>query len=372
MPPLYFLVLTMTAILFVRHFLKPQTKAGRLFVFNILLGVVFTLTYYVKEDGLWLLLCLAAVTVICLGKKFFSGGQRLRHAVILLVPLMIFAGGTTAYKFVNQKYFGVYLINNRTEGELAEFLKLIYKIKSDERTASVWAPADAIVKAFDASETLRQAPALREAVVHTHWFGGDIVANPIRGEFLGWVMLSALYDSGTCKTSADQEKFLHEVNAELKTAFESGTLSKDDRISFLPLMGSMTAEEIFSLREVMLTAYKAHLTLYSYLPGALPLDFAPYAKKFGLSTNPADYGIENFIIKQATEPSEALDKAAALTNINFAEVNPHADEANRIIEKIFSVYSVIQCVLFAAAIFGVVGSLVAIVQRKKFFPLAKI
>lgn len=366
LPPLYFITLTMMASIFAWHFIKPRIKNSRLLLFNVSFGAILTLTYYVKEDGLWLLMCLVAASVICLIKIVADDERRLIYTATLLIPLMIFALGTTAYKSVNQKYFGVYLINNRTDGELADFLKLIYKIQSDDRTASVWAPADAILKAFDASATLSANPKLKDAIIHTRWFGGDITANPIPGEYLGWVMLSALYDSGTCHKPIDQENFLRTVNDELKAAFETGKLSRDNRITFLPLMGSMSADEIFSLRELIKIEYTAHLTLNTYLPGALPLNFEPFVKKFGLSTNPADYGLQSFIITQKTEPAEIVAKVSALTKINFAEENVHASIANRIIEKIFSVYAVIQCVLFVAAILGVGLTLRAIVLRKNF------
>lgn len=364
LPPLYFMTLTMMALMFARHFLPP-IKTSRLFMFNVTFGLVFTLTYYVKEDGLWLLLCLIATSLICLIKIFMDGKRRLIGTAILLIPLIVFACGTTAYKVVNQKFFGVYLVNNRTGGELIEFLKLIYKIRSDERTASIWAPADAISKAFDASATLSSKPALKDEIFHTRWFGDNIEKNPIQGEYLGWVMLSALYDSGTCRTPADQENFLRTVNSELQAAFDAGTLPADDRITFLPSMGSMTAQEIFSLREPIKIAYRAHLTLDTYLPGALPLDFAPFVKKFDLPTNPADYGLQSFILTQKTEPAEIVAKVSALTRINLAEPNPKAELANRIITKIFSVYAVLQCVLFIAAIIGVGLTLRKIFLRKK-------
>ena len=364
LPPLYFMTLTMMTLMFARHFLPP-IKTSRLFMFNVTFGLVFTLTYYVKEDGLWLLLCLIATSLICLIKIFMDGKRRLIGTATLLIPLIVFACGTTAYKTVNQKFFGVYLVNNRTGGELIEFLKLIYKIRSDERTASVWAPADAISRAFDASATLSSKPALKDEIFHTRWFGGDIEKNPIQGEYLGWVMLSALYDSGTCRTPVDQENFLRTVNSELQAAFDAGTLPADDRITFLPSMGSMTAQEIFSLREPIKIAYRAHLTLDTYLPGALPLDFAPFVKKFDLPTNPADYGLQSFILTQKTEPAEIIEKVSALTKIDLAEQNPKAELANRIITKIFSVYAVIQCVLFIAAVIGVSLTLRKIFLRKK-------
>lgn len=367
LPPLYFVVLAMMTILSAWHFLKAQINPRRVLAFNVIFGLIFTLTYYVKEDGIWLLYCLVAVMMICFVKIITDGKKIIPCVILLLVPLIIFAGGTVAYKAVNKIFFGVYLINNRTEGELGRFQRLIYKIKSDERTATIWTPTDALAKAFDTSETLRGTPALREEIFHTNWFGGDIEKNPITGEFLSWVMLTELYESGACENLSEQEKFLGKVNDELEAAFDAGALEEDDRFQLLSSMGGMTLEEIFSLGELVLIEYETHVTLNYYLPGVVPFDFAPYAKKFGVLRDSEDYDAEKFIIRQATEPKDALDKAAAITHMNFSEADARADDTNRLIEKIFSAYSVIQCVLFVAAVIGVIGGLRAVIRRKKIF-----
>lgn len=338
--PLYFVVLNMLAIMFARPFMRTPTPVN----FHIILGLVFTLTYYVKEDGIWLLICLAAVTTIVVGKIFFDGNG-LRRVAIALIPLIIFAGGTVAYKTVNKIFLGVYLVNNRTEGELADFLRLIYKIKSDERSAVTWAPTDAIAKAFDASATLKAAPDLREAVMHTPWFGGDIKKNPIYGDFLGWVMLRAIYDSGTCKTLPDQEIFFGKVNAELRDAFDSGRLQPDDRFQLVSSAGGMTVPEIFSLVKLTLMEYFSHVTLlYLYEPGSYPQDFEV--------------------------PAEA-ERAAAFTNMNLTEPNPHAQDAKSILVKTFALYSVVQSVMFATALVGTTGGVRKFFRRKKFFTVGE-
>ena len=369
LPPLYFIVMTMMTLIFARHFIKPHAENV---AFNIIFGVIFTLTYYIKEDGLWLLICLAAVTAICfvklIAEKFLSDSQRLRYIAILLLPLFIFAGGTVVYKGVNKIFFGVYLINNRTEGELGDFVKQVYKIKANGRRASIWAPTDAINQAFNASETLRGNSNLRGKVFNNNWFG-DITKTPIHGDFLGWVMLSALYDSGTCKTPIEQEEFLSKVNAELDAAFDAGILQRDDRFQIVSSMGGMTAREIFSLTPLVLREYFSHVTTYYYLPGALPLDFAPYAEKFDFPRRPEDYGLKSLVMTQNTEPAELIDKAEAVTNMNFRAENPRAAVANSLAEKIFIVYSLIQSLLFVAAVIGVCGSLRELIRRTRKFSL---
>ena len=352
--PLYFIVLIMTAIIFIRHFIRPR----RLLAFNVLFGGVFTLTYYVKEDGIWLLLCLIAVQMICLAKILLSGERIFERVAVLILPLIIFACGTVTYKAVNKIFFDVYLVNNRTEGELGNFLKQVYAIKSDERTALYWAPTDAIDTAFNASETLRGNQNLRDKVFNNNWFG-DITKTPIRGDFLGWIMLSELYASGTCKTLAEQEEFLSKVNAELEEAFEAGALQRDDRFQLISSMGGLTAGEIFSMGKPILLEYAIHLVpLYGYKAG----DFTQNEMyKFVPDSEPAD----------AAFKERMTAKAAEVTNLNFDAENPYGAATNIFIKIIFGVYSVIQIALIIAAAFGIARSVRVIIQRKKIFSLSE-
>ena len=335
--PLYFITLSTMTLMFVWHFLKPRITPRLLIAFNVTFGLIFTLTYYVKEDGLWLLCCLVTVTLICLVKIILDREQFFKRVGLLLIPLMIFAGGTVAYKTINKIFFGVYLINNRTEGELGNFEKLIYKIKSDERHANIWAPTDALDQAFKASETLRQNPALKEAIWHTGWFNSDIEKNPIQGDYLGWVMLSELYNSGTCTNLVEQEEFLGKVNRELQAAFDAGTLQRSDRFQLVSSMGGMTAEEIFSLGELMLTEYRAHITLHLQKP---------------------EREVQNM------EHKRQLKKVSRNLNMDFAKYSTEIPSGVKsFLEKLFGAYSVIQTFLFFVALIGVGLSLCAVYKK---------
>ncbi len=119
--PMYFLTLEMMAILFVCCWKEIKISVKRLAVFSAIFGGVFTLTFYVKEDGVWLLICLAATVLLCFVRNIFSADDlhtKFLRAGAIILPLAVFAAGTVFYKSINEKFFGVYEINARTEGEL--------------------------------------------------------------------------------------------------------------------------------------------------------------------------------------------------------------------------------------------------------------
>ena len=348
--PLYFIILNMSAIIFVRSFYDVKINLIKFLPYQIFLGLIFTLTFYVKEDGIWLLAVLICIFVLCfikvLRQKTFSTSYKILYVVALLLPLMIFFGGTVAYKNVNQKYFGVYEINTRTGGETGKFVNLVYKIKSDERTGKIWAPADAIVKAIEISDTFKDNPQFTESILHSPWAGGDIFQNPIKGDFLGWVVITAVKDSGVFSNLAEQENFFRKVNQEIEIAFENGTLQKDSKIQIVSSMGGRSLVEILKLSKYMLQLYGMHVILYEYNPGAM------------LIARNAPANVEEEILTNTAEK---------LTGINLLQQNETAGPMNETIDIIFMVYKFLQFVLFVMAVVGTFLAIKKLLKRKTNF-----
>ncbi len=346
--PFYFLVLTLMVWLFVIYWKKLELTFKKRIIFGVVFGFLFSWTYFMKEDGIWLLMCLIAVIILCLIHKIFLESQPLKeklcHVLILFLPIAIFFSCLTAYKSVNNHFFGVYETNNRTNGELGQFVKLVYKIKSDDRNGNIWAPSDAIMKAFDASPTLKSNDKLRNAVINPpDWYSGgkDIFEKPIHGDFLGWIMLYALKDSETCDSPASQEIYLRQVNSELAVAFENGTLEKDDKFQIISSMGGLTFSEILQLKKYVAATYSTHIFLTSYYPIKFPAERIYFVEK------------ENYE-EQVIKYEDVIKRACEVTNINLFEKNEHADLVDQFITAIFSIYRVLNGVMFITAFIGII------------------
>lgn len=340
--PFYFATISMAVLIFSLYWQEVKISFRKLLAVNIFFGIIFTWTFYMKEDGIWLLMSWASVAVLCLVKIIFLTSQSIRekifHVVSIALPLVIFFVTTLFYLHINEKYFGVRLINNRVEGELGEFVKNIYKIKSDTRTGKVWATTDVILAAFDASETLKANIALKDRVLHTRWFNGNIFDNPIRGDFLGWVMPTALSESQTCASFYEQEKYLAKVNSELKAAFDDGTLAKDDKFRLTASMGGLSLSEIFALRDDIITIYLSHIVMSNYDLWTITRE------RLFLMNAP----------KSVTEYSEIILKASEFTNVDLFINNTRADFANTFSRIIFKVYGTMNFIMFITAFLGVI------------------
>lgn len=239
------------------------------------LGIVFSLAYLIKEDGIWLLLSVAALAVMMLCawvcsliKKRFARGGAIKALIAICVPFVMLFLSIAAVRQVNYKAFGVYATNARTAGEEGKFVTYVYKAASDDRSLDVWAPADAIEKVFKASETLRNNKALKKAVFRTPWQSGSIKKHPIQGDFLTWVMKDALFDSGTVATKREAEQYMRKVNRELEAAFADGALEADRGFRLTGSMAGISGSDIPSLLNGTLTGYKNMLSTRLYSPGA--------------------------------------------------------------------------------------------------------
>lgn len=217
-------------------------------------GLVFAFSYYLKEDGIWMMACLAVLLVVEFAVLFYKrrkdkkkwGAKRVTiWALVCLIPFLAWFGWTNIYKGVNHAFFGVYETNTRTRGELGKFVEKIYKIDSPNRTNVVWAPADAIQAAFKASPTLAAQPQLLDEIMTAEAQSGDILADPIRYDFLTWIIRTELVDVGLWTSEIEVSNMFKQVNAELDEAFKNGTLKKaEGRIQLLASTGGYTWEEI--------------------------------------------------------------------------------------------------------------------------------
>ena len=343
--PMYFLVFLLCLII-LYNLIDGSPKRIREALFcSIPLGIAFALTYLIKEDGIWLLLAVVVLFIIMLfvaicmtvQKQLYLGGW-LRVCLATIIPFVILFGSIGVIKQVNYNAFGVYATNARTAGEEGKFVTYVYKTASDDRDLDIWAPADAIKKIFNASETLNQNKALKKAVFRTAWAGGNIRKNPIKGDFLTWVIKDALFDSHTCSSKKEAEEYMKKVNQELDEAFKSGRLQVDPKIRLVSSLGGASKSEILELIKMTLTGYKDMLSTGIYEPGAT-----------------IQYNSEDDTQFASIMVNQDLNSVASDVAVQYRHFE--VEIANGIINTIFRIYDCIQPILFVLGILGAIVSL---------------
>lgn len=310
---------------------------------KFILGFVFLLTYYIKEDGLWILCCLLFFSIVeligIIVKNRKAIQKLLIHTICVFLPFAIFFGGTNVYKNVNYKYFGVSYLETRNGGEIGKFVANVYKIKSENRTSVVWAPADAIEKAFDASPSLSSVEGLENDILHSDWYQQDIYSNPIQGDFLTWVLRTSLNKLGVWESEKQINDLFEKANSEIESSFENGTLEKDNRIQLLSSTGGYTFSEILDLKKLVKASLYNHLAINMYIPGA----------QLG-----------------KTDDTAMCDFASKITGISyFKDYNKrNSDDLNKtndLIQLIFSIYRVINFLLVVVYVLNLLFVLLRLV-----------
>ena len=282
-------------------------------ILSILAGLSFLFFYYVKEDSIWL----APLYVIASTMGVFVIVRRrperrtcIKLVFFALLPLILFAGGTNAYKAVNYHYFGVFEINTRTGGEFGEFAGKLLQIEDGNKTDEVWVPYSTLEKAFQASPTLSGAPGLLESLRRQEIYAdGDMVENPIPGDLVFWAFKVSLEEAGLYGSEVQAEMFFREANRELDAAFRDGRLAKREGIAITRSIPRRTPDEIAALwplaREIFLyqamwqwSSTKIHLieherlsTVESALHVDIPSDWPDLT-----AANYASFAVSNGVI----------------------------------------------------------------------------
>ena len=383
--PLYVVVIGL-AVLVVWKVAFDRFSVPGLLVLSVVLGVGFSYTYYVKEDGAWLAASLAAAFAVGLGvyavvgvgrwrsrkRGSVSGGsvsvrgagasytlRRFVSAVLAaVVPFACLAGVTAAYKAVNKKYFGIAQTQTRVSGQLFGFVERVYAIDSPNRSMSVWAPADAIDAAFAASPTLAKETYLHDMVVHSQWIGGDptnfangrtMYEAPFPGDMFTWGMHTALLYAGLWQSQQQVDDMFRQVNAELDRAFANGTLKKSTRFQLVPSAGGFTRDEMGQCFVAMLKGYNGVLRLVNYAPGS----------KAG------DYRDMNRLDEY---PYVGVQAAQAFNLPYLADYSLREGRfgpANRVVSAVFAVYRVVNALMAVLLAVVLVGGVVRLCRRRR-------
>ncbi|MDO5688048.1 MAG: hypothetical protein Q4G29_01895 [Pseudoscardovia radai] len=365
-------------VLLVLHTLEGR-RAAWLLADGLALAVSVTAAYFMKEDGTWLLACLALAdlaAIVCAwcvrhlwdpvltgryGAASRGGAVAVashaaasardairRPAILALVvaivlPWGLLAGATVVYEGVNERAFGVRGMETRMSGQLGGFVERLYWIDAEGRLSYVWAPADAVAKAFDASPTLCSHPELRDQLINHPMTGGTLYSDPPKGDMITWDVRYALVMSGLWQSDGQVDALFRQVNAELDAAFADGSLPRDtQRIHLLASVGGMTRDDLRAVLDGAMRSLYSQVVLDDFSPG-------------GRAGDASD----------ASVASEAANLANTPYLVDYATSGIDYDAVNRWVGRLVRVFRVLNIALAALALVCVVWGIVRFVRRHR-------
>lgn len=152
---------------------------------------------------------------------------------ILLLPILLLFGGNITISAINQVHYGVFLTNDRTEGNFAELMSLFYHLQGNtEADSDIWISRETIARAEAVSPTLQQLQPLLDSYAED-WSTSN---GEIPGDHFSWVLRDAVQDSGYSPDAVSAQTFYGSVLSELHAAVERGDLTtrQDGALYFPP------------------------------------------------------------------------------------------------------------------------------------------
>ena len=215
------------------------------------LGILFAFIYDIKEDSIWLVPMFCTIAII----KFFliiltakkENLIRIFAVVFCIFPSFISFALLQTVRIENLNHFGFYLLNTRTQGEMAKFISTLYQIDSKAQTTDVWAPADTIEKVFKVSPTLKKSKKLHRLIRHYGFASPSMEENPVEGDLIIWHFIDCINQTIGMQNQAKVQKYFAQVNNELNDAFKAGTLKKTQKIKLVSSLVPRTKKEIKEL-----------------------------------------------------------------------------------------------------------------------------
>lgn len=334
-----------TLVMMIHVILDAKNSEKYLCRDSVILGLAFAYTYYIKEDGLWLMACLLLVILITvlfiIVKDRSVRARMISRTAISLIPVIVWLAATLGYKAINYKFYGVFDINTRTESEYGRFIEKVYKTESVNRSLLVWAPYDAIDAVFGASETLSAEPKLLEAIHESVWAEDLSVGHEIPGDHFAFALREEMYSLGMYESEAALKEFFKKVNAEVDSAFKSGKLTKaGDRIQLLASTGGYTWGEIRrSVLPLISESFKGAILLKEY--------------RLGLG-HVSDWEIEHL--------SQTISFAKGVSHINYlddyAGISVKSQKMAEVLKPLLMVYKLINAILFVALLSAILLEIV--------------
>ena len=201
------------------RFAQPAKKAVPYYV---VAGAALAAAWLCHEDNALLLPfvgCAAAVYLVFLFTSKTAGQKRAKLALLLL-PLALWAGGITAWKAMNYRYYGRFIVSDFSQGEFADAMGALTRVAPDAQQRYIPIPYQTRQMLYEISPTFAL---LQPYIETTHNYERYGLAH--RSEFMAngihWMLREAAANAGVYATPETARAFWQAVADEVNAACDA-------------------------------------------------------------------------------------------------------------------------------------------------------
>lgn len=227
--------------------------------YNILQAVIgmsmLGLFWILREDSMWLV-PLLLFFIILTGVKILKSSEKRKVLMEKGIPIAIVILGiplsVTFVSSINNHYYGIYAMNDRTETNITTVMSDLYKIDdgNNENDTDIWLSYASLNKAIENSPSLSEIDFKKD---YENWAGGP--EKDLKGDHVEWALRDAMTNHGYYQDAQETNDYYLKIHNELQTAFDKGDLQVEDGISISryvnPLRSSDFSESFFMSFEAL-------------------------------------------------------------------------------------------------------------------------
>ena len=202
------------------RFAQPAKKAVPYYV---VAGAALAAAWLCHEDNALLLPfvgCAAAVYLVFLFTSK-TAGQKCAKLALLLLPLALWAGGITAWKAMNYRYYGRFIVSDFSQGEFADAMGALTRVAPDAQQRYIPIPYQTRQMLYEISPTLASVQdEIENGDMYSRYGYADkpeFIANGIH-----WMLREAAANAGVYATPETARAFWQAVADEVNAACDAG------------------------------------------------------------------------------------------------------------------------------------------------------
>lgn len=202
------------------RFAQPAKKAVPYYV---VAGAALAAAWLCHEDNALLLPfvgCAAAVYLVFLFTSKTAGQKRAKLALLLL-PMALWAGGIAAWKAMNYRYYGRFIVSDFSQGEFADAMGALTRVAPDAQQRYIPIPYQTRQMLYEISPTLASIQdEIENGDMYSRYGYADkpeFIANGIH-----WMLREAAANAGVYATPETARAFWQAVADEVNAACDAG------------------------------------------------------------------------------------------------------------------------------------------------------